>query len=231
LGLRLIDPLRAVCYTPGTMLTGRILLYSIVAAPVVLVLVLILYGCTSGAPGEDLVFTEQSDQARQERTEEGTSEDSTVRSNVELSGQEQPHRRLLILPFANATNSSEYDILISGLPQLIQRIFDNDRFVSAETISPDSYAEVAAMHGIGSDSMPGIELARQLHQSYRVDMILCGRIMTVNRNLLIEPKVFMFPDEEGSEEVMGPMAVRPSNFLSFINPLTERIKDSLVDLR
>jgi hypothetical protein len=210
---------------------GRIPLCIIVAAPALLVLIMSLYGCSSGAPGEDLVFTEKTGQSRPEGTEEAKAEDSTVRSNVELSEQEQPHRKLLILPFANATNSSEYDILISGLPQLIQRIFDNDRFVTAETISPDSYAEVAATHGIGGESLPGIELARQLHQSYGVDMILCGRIMTVNKDLLIEPKVFMFPDEEGNEEVMRLMTVRPSNFLSFINPLTEKIKDSLVDLR
>jgi hypothetical protein len=213
------------------MRTGKILVYLYILIPALLVLALSFGACGKNAGEDELVFTEQPDRSAPVTGAESPTAESPLRSNVELSGQEQPRRKLLILPFVNATKSTDFDILISGLPQLIQRVFAEDRFVVAESIAKDSYEEFAALHGLGSNEDASMELARMYHNSHNADLILCGRIMMTEKNLLIEPRLFAFTGDEGTEEDLPPMEIRPDNFLKSFNPLTERIRDYLIDLK
>ena len=198
--------------------------------PALLILSLLAFGCDPGGGG-DLLFTERSDSSPQAEAEDENPAEGTVRSNVELDDQQQMGKKLLILPFTNATRSSELDTLIGGVPLIIKRIFDNDRFVSAESVEHSVFDSITARAGLSPGEIPSMEIARLFRESHNADVILCGRIMMDQNNLIIEPKIYAFNGEGATEEELPQMEVRTRNFLNIFDPLTERIRDYLVELQ
>lgn len=225
-----IDPCIAVCYTPWTMRTGRAVFYLRATIPALLLLSLLASGCGQSGEGE-LLFTESSSPTPQAEAPAEDTAEGTLRSDVELNDQQQREKKLLILPFANATKSTELDTIINGLPLIIQRIFDNDRFISAESVGRDTFEATSTRAGLSPEDTPSMEIARLFRQSYKADVILGGRILMENRNLIIEPKIFTFNGEAETEEELPQMEVRLRNILNFINPLSEKIRDYLVELQ
>lgn len=187
----------------------------------------LLAACAPQAQDE-LVFTESGDRAPSEP--EARADDSeTVRSDVELPDTETQRKTLLILPFHNNSRNPNIDFLVRGMPELIGQVFENDRFILPIMVDPDSHRELVQRHGIAWGDTIGIEVARIYHIERQADLILCGTINELDRDLIIAPRLFAFGGEEETEEQLPQLMVRPSNFLRFVNPLTESIKNYLVE--
>ena len=177
---------------------------------------------------DDLVFTESGEQAGSQ-SEQGSADSETVRSDVEVPDTDVQRKTLLILPFVNNSRNPNIDFLIKGMPELIGQVFENDRFILPVTIDPNSHNSLIRSHGLAGGEIIDMEIARLYHLEQKADLILCGTINESDRDLVIVPHLFTFGGDEGTEEQLPQLMVRPGNFLRFVNPLTESIKNYLVE--
>jgi len=204
-----------------------VLRFYMIAAVFVLAL---LSACVPSGESE-LEFTETLDQPTQDVDGEQTADQETVRGAVEIAG-EQQRKRLLILPFSNASGSSKIDVFVKGLPGLIKAIFDNDRFISPSIADSNSHLSLMRSSGLAPGEIANMEIASRYHEEQDVDVVLCGRIFYRDRDVIvIEPRIFSFTGGENREEDLPPMRVSLSNFVHFVNPLAEKIRDMMVEIR
>lgn len=190
----------------------------------VIALVSAIFGCVQD-DSETLSFTERRDSAapqdpQGQRTDE-----------VDISGiQRQPHR-LLVMPFYNVSGDENIELFIRGLPEVIKQLFEADRFIDAHTLDSSTYESILSAAGERVDESSVVSVAQMAGVRQEADLVLCGRIRIASRSVVIEPILLSSDGQTYVGEDLPRMEVHLSNFMQFVNPLTENIRDRLSELQ